>query len=152
MDLKALVTTIDKNRGLLLDFLRIYTGVFLFAKGISFIGDIGSLLKTIDASNVPAGSVALAHLVAFAHLAGGFLLAIGLLTRLAAGVQIPVVLGAVLFVHGKEGFFAPNQSLELALLVLAVLVILTVAGGGPLSLDRYASRHSLEDEPHAHGV
>ena len=42
-----------------------------------------------------------AHYVVVAHLLGGFLIAIGLLTRVAVVSQIPVLLGAVFIVNAR---------------------------------------------------
>jgi uncharacterized membrane protein YphA (DoxX/SURF4 family) len=85
-----------------------------------------------------------AHLIAFAHLAGGLLLAAGLLTRLAAAVQVPILVGAVFMVHMREGLFGASQNLEFTLLVLFLLVISVVVGGGRLSADYFlAKREAL---------
>ena len=61
----------------------------------------------------------------------------GLLTRLAALVQIPVLTGAVFVVHLREGLASPEQSLELAGLVLFLLLVVFAFGPGKLSLDYY---------------
>lgn len=141
----------DERRSQVIDLLRVYIGVALFIKGVSFLGNLEGLLTTMDRARVPAASVALAHYVALAHLGGGLMLAVGLATRFAAAVQVPVVLGAVLFVHRQEGFFTPGQTLELAMLVLFVLVQLVVVGGGPLSVDHLLHR-TPPPETHPHPV
>ena len=66
------------------------------------------------------------------------MLALGLLARLAALVQIPVLLGAVFLIHIEEGLLAPGQSLELAALVLFLLVVFFLFGSGAYSMDAYA--------------
>lgn len=73
-----------------------------------------------------------------AHGLGGIFLVLGLFTRWAALVNVPVMVGALLFVHLKNGFWAhTNPSGYEYVLVLAV-VSLTVAmiGGGALTLRR----------------
>src|SRR6185369_13810067 len=77
----------------------------------------------------------LMHYVMVAHFVGGLLLVLGFLTRIAALVQIPILFGAVFFVHQKDGLFALGQSLEFSALVLFLLVLFTIAGAGKLSLD-----------------
>jgi putative oxidoreductase len=134
---------IERHRDLWMDALRIYMGVALFTKGVMFVKDTTALLDSMKEYSIPMSSIALVHYVAMAHLAGGALLAIGLLTRLAAAVQVPVLLGAVLFVHGKDGLFTRAGSLELDLLVLFVLVLLTICGGGRLSVDHYVKHHGM---------
>ena len=57
------------------------------------------------------------------------------LSRIAALVQIPILVGAVFFVHRQDGLFALGQSLEFSALVLFLLCIVAIAGAGKLSLD-----------------
>src|SRR5690606_9585985 len=93
----------------------------------------------------------LMHYVALAHIGGGLLLAVGLATRLAALVQIPVLLGAV-FVHLPGSLGAADQSLELAALTLLLLVVCALWGSGPWSADAYLERKArteAEDEARA---
>lgn len=63
-----------------------------------------------------------------AHLCGGAFLAIGLLTRLSALLQIPVLAGAVFLIHWHEGLFSLGQSLEFSSLVLFLLILLFIDG------------------------
>lgn len=126
----------DARRDIAFDLIRIYLGVALLVRGWLFIGDTSALVallsESVDASFF---SAAVAHYVALAHIGGGLLLALGLLTRVAALVQIPVLIGAVFFVHLGEGLLATGQSLELASLVLFLLVVIFLHGSGRLSLD-----------------
>jgi uncharacterized membrane protein YphA (DoxX/SURF4 family) len=131
----------DSHHDVFLDALRIYLGVALFVKGAVFIGNMGVLVETVS-GNVPWTNAWIAHYVAAAHLVGGAMMTLGLATRLAAVVQIPPVLGAVLFVHRHEGLFTPAATLELALLVLFMLVVFAFAGAGRVSVDRYVSGES----------
>src|SRR6185312_15038382 len=75
------------------------------------------------------------HYVTFAHFVGGAMLTIGFLTRVAAAVQIPILAGAVFFVHRNDGLFAMGQSLEFSALVLFLLVVIAINGAGKYSLD-----------------
>src|SRR6185436_4718392 len=93
------------------------------------------LVETMNATHVPFASAGLAELVALTHIAGGLMLAFGLLTRLGAAIQIPNLLGAVMFVHLKDGLFTPGQTLEFAMLILFVLGLYVVSGAGRLSID-----------------
>ena len=131
---RAVSRYLEKNGDLFFELVRIYLGLGLFAKGVYFAGHIGSALKLLEQGQLQTATVLLAHYVALAHLVGGLLVAAGLLTRWAAGVQVPILVGAVFAVHFREGLFA-SQNLEFALLVLFLLVLTTVHGGGRLSAD-----------------
>jgi uncharacterized membrane protein YphA (DoxX/SURF4 family) len=124
-----------------LDLIRIYLGFALFAKGVAFVMQGMHVLEEMTA-RVGFADAVLAHYVVGAHIAGGLLLAIGLATRVAALVQVPVLLGAVLFVHGDEGLFTQAMRLELSLLVLFLLVLFSLVGSGRLSADQYVFRRT----------
>ena len=120
-----------------LDCVRIYLGLGLFIRGVFIITNtraefIQTLLQRFDYPWVV--TVGLLHYIAIAHLVGGLMLVAGLLSRIAAWVQIPILAGAVL-THRHEGLMSGGQSLEFSALVLFLLVIFAVAGAGPLSVD-----------------
>ena len=120
-----------------LDCVRIYLGLGLFIRGVFIITNtraefILDLLKRMDFPWLV--TVALLHYISLAHLVGGLMLTVGLLTRIAAWVQIPILAGALL-VHRHEGLMSGGQSLEFSALVFFLLVIFAVAGTGPLSVD-----------------
>ena len=121
-----------------LDCIRIYLGLGLLARGLLLItntspGYIVDFFQRAGQSWLATGF--LMHYVMIAHFVGGLLLTIGFLTRIAALVQIPVLLGAVFFVHRQDGLFAMGQSLEFSALVLFLLVMFAISGAGKLSLD-----------------
>ena len=130
----------DAHRDIALDLIRIYLGVGLFARGIVFLNDSGAVVVLAGADGGELSSVALAHYVGRAHLGGGLLLAVGMITRVAALLQIPVLFGAAFFVHFPESFLAANQSFAFSALVLALLCVYAVWGGGRWSLDRAITR------------
>jgi len=122
------------------DLLRIYLGVALFVRGALFVSNPARAQALIEQSGDWFMPMLLAHFVGAAHLAGGLLLAIGLATRLAAAAQIPVLVGAVFFVHWRDGLLNPSQSLELAGLVLAMLICYALCGAGAVSVDALLHR------------
>jgi putative oxidoreductase len=70
-----------------------------------------------------------------AELAGGAMLAVGLLTPLAALAITVVMLNAIATVHWRNGFWNTNGGYELNLLVLAGALAVAVSGPGRISLD-----------------
>jgi uncharacterized membrane protein YphA (DoxX/SURF4 family) len=79
--------------------------------------------------------------ITWAHLLGGFLIIIGLFTRWAALVQLPILIGALIFINMQKGSFATESELTFSLLVLLLLIFFFVEGGGPLSLDNYFKKN-----------
>ena len=133
-----LIEWTDAHRDVAFDLIRVYLGIGLFVRGWFFTLDSSQLVNLLaESGDSTFVSAAVAHYVALAHFGGGLLLAIGLLTRVAALVQIPVLIGAVFFVHLGEGLLASGQSLEFSALVLFLLVVIFFHGSGRLSLDYY---------------
>jgi uncharacterized membrane protein YphA (DoxX/SURF4 family) len=133
-----LIAWSEVHRELWLDCIRIYLGLGLFARGLLLVLNIRTdfFLNILSRSSEDwLLSGALLHYVIAAHFVGGALLTIGLFTRIAAAVQIPILFGAVFIVHRQDGLFALGQSLEFSALVLFLLVVVFVSGAGPLSLD-----------------
>lgn len=129
----------DVHQSKWLDFLRIILGLVIFGKGVSFISDTSTLQNLITQNNVFGFSGMLIsvaiHIIAFAHLVGGILITLGLVTRFAVVIQIPILLFAVFFVNLTYGFSMLNSELWLSVLVLFMLILFWVVGSGPLSVD-----------------
>lgn len=123
-----------------LDLLRIYLGIALFVRGAMFIARPDALMSYMRHTGEWFMPLAVSHYVIAAHVAGGVLLTLGLCTRLAAALQAPVLLGAVLYVHWREGLLSAGQSLELSALVFAMLVVISACGAGDLSLDHVLAK------------
>jgi putative oxidoreductase len=131
--------------------LRIVLGVILVMHGYAafwLIGPrgIGGYIVRMGFPAVTA--VPLAWYLILVHTIGGLLIIIGLWTRLAAILNIPVMLCAVILVHLSQGFFmrgvivdaaagrAASAGYELSLLVLGCTVAVALMGAGPYALDR----------------
>lgn len=145
---RDLVDWINEHRTVALDLVRIYLGIGLFVRGLLFAYQNQGVEVLVDLSEFSVASAALAHYVTFAHLLGGLMLAVGLLTRLAALVQIPILAGAVFLVHLEQGLLGANQSLEFSALVFFLLVVVFIFGPGEWAADRYVFEREpeLEDE------
>jgi putative oxidoreductase len=129
-----------------IDVLRIALGIVILYKGILFISNTGALLSLMENAELQFVNLGIAHYVAFAHLVGGFLIAIGLLTRFAIIFQIPILLGAVFFVNVKQGFISVSNNLEfgLSLIVLILLFVFLIMGSGKWSIDHWMKTHPNE--------
>lgn len=136
------------NRDLCVEALRIYLGFALFVKGASFLyGSTGAVEYFKHLVGLPFLPYFIVHVVGLAHICGGLLLCIGLITRFAALIQIPILFGAILFVHWPAGLFATDQSIEFTMLVLFLLVFFLIYGSGRISADfMLAKKRRVVDE------
>ena len=120
-----------------LDIVRILLGAFLCYKGITFLMNMGQMLDLIT-NRMSFGSFStmlMSNYVAFAHLLGGILLILGVLTRFACLIQIPILLGAVFFVN--TDLYRPFSEVLLSVVVLLLLVIFLIVGNGPVQLLKF---------------
>jgi putative oxidoreductase len=118
------------------DFIRIGLGIFLIYKGIDFLVHI-NVLQSLLAQSRSFGSFSaymISMSVAFIHIAGGILITLGVLTRFAALIQIPILIGAVFLVNLSGEIFRPHSEIILSIVVLLLLVYFLIAGNGPLSV------------------
>jgi putative oxidoreductase len=95
---------------------------------IGFFGKVGIPLPMI------AGPV-----VTAVEFLGGLALVAGLFTRLAALLIACDMLGAILFVHLKNGFFMPG-GFEYPLTIIVTMVGLVLLGAGAYSVDGAMAR------------
>jgi len=89
-------------------------------------------------AGVPFPELAAWYLI-LAHGLGGIFLVLGIYTRWAALANVPAMLGAIVFVHLKNGFWAhqkPDAGYEYPLVLLVATVAVAMIGGGALSVRR----------------
>ena len=127
----------DRHHPKWVDFLRIALGAFLVYKGVQFLENMSSMMNLMS-NQVPFSSfvlLLLSHFIVFAHIAGGLLLMGGVLTRFACLIQIPVLLGAIIFINSDV--LRPFSELLLSIGVLLLLIYFLVVGNGSLSVKNF---------------
>lgn len=131
---------------LALAILRVLIGVIFVAHGYQkfFEYTLPGTTGAFTQMGIPLAGV-VAPLVATIELIGGLALIAGLFTRIAAGLLALNMLGALLLVHIKGGFFAPN-GIEFPLALIGATVSLALSGAGAFALDdlRIKNRQAVQ--------
>ena len=123
-----------------LSILRIALGLVLFWKGISFIYDssnLQALVKGTGINMLDKNAEVVAFLITYINLLGGLLIAAGLFTRWASILQIPILIGAVIFSSTNKGMDVNNFEIVLSAIVLILLIVFAIKGSGDISADEY---------------
>jgi putative oxidoreductase len=131
------------HQDLAMDLVRIYLGIGLIAKAVFLMQHREFFSQMLaDAGQGWFTPAFIGQYVVLAHLFGGLMLVLGIATRLAAFVNLPILLGAVFWVHlPRYANVEPRQYLEYAALVAFLLLLLGVFGaGGRFSIDYVMSR------------
>jgi len=126
-------TTRQMNLGLTI--LRVVVGAVFIAHGAQkfFVYGLPGTEGAFAHMGIPAPALS-AALVAAVELLGGAALVLGFYTRIAAWLLAVDMLGALVLVHLKNGFFLPAGS-EFELTLLAASIPLALAGAGAVSVD-----------------
>ncbi len=136
------------NNDYVLTFTRLVLGIVFFAHGaqkmLGWFGGYG-FSGTLGAFTQAGMPVALGLFVIFVEFFGGLSLIFGLFSRLAGLGITALMLGAIVTVHIKFGFFMnwygqqKGEGFEYHLLAIALAVLILFRGAGALSLDRLIS-------------
>jgi putative oxidoreductase len=134
----------DQHHPKWMDLLRMALGIFLCLKGIEFATNMSSVMNLMTGA-MPFSSfmtVLIGHYIVFAHCMGGAFLAAGLLTRFSCLIQIPILLGAIIFINFSYSMMRPFSELFLSVVVLGLLLYFLVIGSGPWSLDHVIEKNT----------
>ncbi len=124
--------------------LRLAIAAPLIAHGYQklFVKDIQSFVESVKSFDLPYGEI-LAYVAAWGELAGGVLLALGFVTRLAALINAGTMFVAIWKVHlagvdiieGLQTRLTGDHAYEFPLLILGGCLCLVFTGAGALSID-----------------
>ena len=130
------------------DIIRILLGTLLVVRSYVYFTNrayIRELIVTTQAIRQSPGVIwALINYSTYVQLVCGIMLLLGLRTRIAAIILVPLIFGAIFFVNILNPFF--NAELWLSIMVMALLVMFIIIGSGPISLDRLFDNIKIKDE------
>ena len=130
----------NRQANVALTVLRVIAGATFIAHGAQklFVFGFAGVSGAFAQMGVPAAGV-MGPFIALLEFFGGIALVLGLLTRLASLGLAFDMLGAIMLVHGKNGFFLP-QGFEFVLALFAMSTTLMLTGAGDFSLDGLIGR------------
>lgn len=131
----------DKHHPKWIDYLRILLGIILILKGITLILNREQVMLNMELSSIDVFSfLVTSQYVLVFYIAGGLLVALGLLTRVIVLFQIPILIATIIFIDYHKGLFALNSELIYSILILGLLIFYFVYGSGKFSLDYFLSK------------
>jgi putative oxidoreductase len=139
LDHKILKSSTNKQP-VWLTLIRVVLGFILFWKGIQFIQDtshLESLLQNSRFHFIDNNIRLLSYVIPFINLLGGLFIASGLFTRWTSLVQIPILIGAVVFSNMQGGMSFSNNDLVLSVITLILLIVFVIKGSGYISADEF---------------
>jgi putative oxidoreductase len=140
----ALTPVRSRNIDLALLLLRIIVGIVFIFHGSQKLFSIGipGMTAGFTKFGVPIPGVT-APFISILEFAGGIALMTGLWTRAFAVLLACDMLGAMAFVHFKNGFSLPT-GYEFVFVLCGICLTLALAGAGSLSADAALSRRSRD--------
>jgi putative oxidoreductase len=133
-------STSPRQLSLALAALRVTVGTIFIAHGAQklFTYGLAGVAGAFGQMGIPMPGI-LGPFIALVEFFGGIALIIGLLTRLASLGLASTMIGAMLFVHLKGGFFLPS-GIEYTFALLGSTIALALTGAGPFSIDALLGR------------
>jgi len=116
--------------------LRVIVGVIFIAHGAQKLFgafDGMGLQKTVEMM----GGGVIPYLVVIGEFFGGIGLVFGFLSRFSAASLIVIMIGAIVHVHGKNGFFSSAGGFEYNLALIGLLLPIFLCGPGRLSIGQF---------------
>lgn len=117
------------SKSLVLVFFRIFLGLALFIKGINFARNQELLEKMILNIALLEKLSFLKIVIPFIHILGGFCIIIGIYSKLAILIQIPILLAAITFLLISGAIFYYREILFAVTILILLFIYLKIGDG-----------------------
>jgi putative oxidoreductase len=109
---------------------RVILGGALFIKGVDFVRNKAVLKQVISETDLLDKFAILDTAIPWIHLLGGLLILIGMFTRIVIFIQIPFVVGAIIFLFNTKNTSFFSTEMIFAVTILLMLIIYLKFGDG----------------------
>jgi putative oxidoreductase len=123
------------------DLFRIALGAFLIYKGVEFGQNPHEIKALINVDNSSLFGFFYVQIIPMIHIAGGIMIALGIMTRWASLFQIPILVGAIILSLGSGRPMEMYSQLVVSIITLVLLIAFTVYGSGPFSVDAFFKKN-----------
>jgi putative oxidoreductase len=127
------ILPLDPNIGLLI--LRLVLGIIMIVHGYPKLVGFSGVVGFFAGAGVPLPALAAAF-ATVVEVLGGVLIILGVAADIAGLLFAIDMLGAILFVHIKNGFSSQNGGVEFPLALLAMALAIAFAGPGRFAVAR----------------
>ena len=114
-------------------FLRVVLGILMIYHGWPKITDLGGTIGGFSQMGIPLAPVAAVY-AALVETVGGVLLILGVFSDVVGLLFAIDMLGAIIFVHGKNGLGVSHGGMELVLSFMAMALVVAFVGPGRFSV------------------
>jgi putative oxidoreductase len=136
---------IEKVQPIALLIARIVVGVVFFVNGWEKFADVHGTTAYFKSAHVPFPGVS-TIVIATLETVGGVALALGLLLPVFGTLLMLDMLGAIVFVHAKNGFWVSKDGYEFVMTLAAASLALAFSGGGALAADGLWRRRKVKSD------
>jgi putative oxidoreductase len=127
------------NTDLALLILRVVLGIIMMYHGWPKLTNLGGTIEGMSGMGIPAPALAAVYTMV-AEFFGGLLLLLGVFTDIAGLMFAIDMLGAITFVHAKNGFAVNEGGVEWPLALMAMALAIALAGPGRYAVVGPATR------------
>jgi putative oxidoreductase len=131
----------DSHHFAWLDLFRIALGAFLIFKGVEFGRDPHEIKALVNTDNSSLFAFFFVQIIPMIHIAGGVMIALGIMTRWAVLFQLPVLLGAIILSLGADRPMEIYSQLAISVTAFLFLVAFLIYGSGPFSVDAFFKKN-----------